>query len=121
MSIVDIKLYEKVKKSIYKKYPNHSAYRSGLLVKEYKEEFRKKYGNKRPYTGKKTKKKGLTRWFAEDWKNQRLETGYKFKSDIYRPTKRINKSTPKTFSEISKKRLEKARKEKALKGRVKKF
>ena len=32
----DKKLYEKVKKEIYKKYPKHSAYRSGLLVKQYK-------------------------------------------------------------------------------------
>ena len=31
------KLYEKVKDEIYKKYPKHSAYRSGLLVKSYKE------------------------------------------------------------------------------------
>ena len=31
------KLYEEVKKEIYAKYPKHSAYRSGLLVKEYKE------------------------------------------------------------------------------------
>ena len=29
-------LYEKVKAEIYKKHPQHSAYRSGLLVKEYK-------------------------------------------------------------------------------------
>ena len=32
----DKKLYEQVKKEIYAKYPQHSAYRSGLLVKEYK-------------------------------------------------------------------------------------
>ena len=30
------KLYEEVKEEIYKKYPKHSAYRSGLLVQEYK-------------------------------------------------------------------------------------
>ena len=30
------KLYEKVKAEIYKKHPKHSAYRSGLLVQEYK-------------------------------------------------------------------------------------
>ena len=30
------KLYEEVKKEIYAKYPKHSAYRSGLLVQEYK-------------------------------------------------------------------------------------
>ena len=38
----DKKLYEKVKKEIYKKYPKHSAYRSGLLVKEYKELVKRK-------------------------------------------------------------------------------
>ena len=32
----DMKLYEQVKAEIYKKYPKHSAYRSGLLVSEYK-------------------------------------------------------------------------------------
>ena len=30
------KLYEEVKTEIYKKHPKHSAYRSGLLVQEYK-------------------------------------------------------------------------------------
>ena len=30
------KLYDQVKKEIYEKYPKHSAYRSGLLVQEYK-------------------------------------------------------------------------------------
>ena len=30
------KLYEEVKDEVYKKHPKHSAYRSGLLVKEYK-------------------------------------------------------------------------------------
>ena len=30
------KLYEEVKAEIYKKHPKHSAYRSGLLVQEYK-------------------------------------------------------------------------------------
>ena len=30
------KLYDEVKKEIYEKYPKHSAYRSGLLVQEYK-------------------------------------------------------------------------------------
>ena len=29
-------LYKKIKKKIYKKYPKHSAYRSGILVKTYK-------------------------------------------------------------------------------------
>ena len=54
-------------------------------------------------------------------KNQRGETGYKYKSDVYRPTKRITKDTPATFNELSKKELESARREKAKKGRVKQF
>ena len=77
----DKELYEKVKKEIYKKYPEHSAYRSGLLVKTYKER-----GGE--YEGKKDDNKGLSRWFKEDWKNQRGEEGYKHKSDVYRPTKK---------------------------------
>lgn len=111
---IDKELYEKIKNEIYKKYPKHSAYRSGLLVKEYK-----KQGGR--YKGDKNDKKGLSRWFKEEWKNQRGETGYKFKSDIYRPTIRITKDTPITFNELSKKDIEKAKKEKATKGRVKKF
>jgi hypothetical protein len=91
-----------------------------MLVKRYKEEFKKLYPNKEPYTGKKTSK-GLTRWFKEEWRTQSGDTSYKKKSDVFRPTKRITKDTPKTFKEISKKSLKKAQKEKATKGRVKKF
>ena len=32
---VDKKLYNKTKRYIFKKYPKHSAYRSGILVKKY--------------------------------------------------------------------------------------
>ena len=97
---LDKKLYMEVKKEVYKAHPKHSAYRSGLLVKKYKER-----GGK--YSGKKTEK-GLSRWFREEWKNQRGETGYKKKGDIYRPTKRISKDTPKTMKELTKKEKEKA-------------
>ena len=69
-----MKHYEEVKDEIYKKYPKHSAYRSGLLVKEYKER-----GGE--YIGKKNKSSGLNRWFKEKWVNQRGEVGYKKKSD----------------------------------------
>ena len=109
----DPKLYEQVKNEIYKKYPKHSAYRSGLLVKEYK-------ARGGTYSGDKNKKEGLTAWFAQNWKNQRGETVYEYKSDIYRPTVKVG-DTPKTFAELSKKEIEKARREKARKGRVKRF
>lgn len=116
----DIDLYEKIKKEIYLKYPKHSAYRSGLLVKNYKDAYQKKYKKDDAYIGNKNKE-GLIRWFAEDWRNQRGEIGYKKKGDIYRPTKRINKNTPTTFNELTPARIEKAKKEKAKIGRVSKF
>ena len=122
MEPADKKLYNKTKKKIYKKIPQHSAYRSGILVKEYKKEFKKKYkSKKKPYLGKKLKNKGLTRWFKEEWKNQRGEIGYKYKSDIYRPTKKINKNTPKILKSLTKKNLIIARRKKYKTGRVNKF
>ena len=86
-------LYEKVKKRVYKKIPKHSAYRSAQLVKEYKKE-----GG--TYTGDKKKGK-LTKWFKEDWKNQRGKTGYQKKGDYYRPTKKVDKDTPATHKELT--------------------
>ena len=110
----DKKLYEKVKVEIYTRYPIHSAYRSGLLVKEYK-------SRGGTYSGKENQSTGLNRWFKENWKNQRNESGYKYKSDVYRPTRRVNEKTPTTFNELSKKEIYRARREKASKGRVEKF
>ena len=107
------KLYEEVKKEIYAKYPKHSAYRSGLLVKEYKE----RGGS---YSGDKSKGT-LGRWFKEEWKNQRGETGYKKKGDVDRPTKHVNSKTSTTFKELSKKEIDAAKREKAKTGRVKEF
>ena len=122
MKPVDLKLYNKTKKIIYKKNPIHSAYRSGNLVKTYKKAFTKKYGiRKQPYIGKKETKKGLKRWFDEKWVNQRREVGYKYKNDIYRPSKRITKKTPKTHKELKKKEIKRARREKYRTGRVKRF
>ena len=106
-------LYNKIKARVVKRIPKHSAYRSGIIVKEYKEAGGKYSGDK--------KKGSLGRWFKEDWKNQRGETGYKKKGDVYRPTKRVSKDTPKTFKELSKKEIKEAQKEKKKKGRVKKF
>ena len=63
----------------------------------------------------------MNRWFKENWKNQRNESGYKYKSDVYRPTRRVNEKTPATFTELSKKEIDRARREKASKGRVEKF
>lgn len=115
-------LYKRIRRKIYRKYPNHSAYRSGILVQKYKKAFEKKYGTRKsPYKGKLNKSKGLSRWFREKWRNQDGKVGYKNKSDVYRPTRRISKKTPITFSELSKERLRRARRTKRRKGRVPRF
>lgn len=116
---VDKELYENIKKKVWKQYEKPSAYRSGALVKEYRKQFKEKYGDKPAYKGE--KKGNLKRWFEEDWRNQRGEVGYKYKSDVYRPTKRISKKTPATFSELSESKIKKARRKKALFGRVNRF
>ena len=99
------------------KYANmkHSAYKSSLVVKEYKS----KGGG---YSGAKPKKSGLTRWHKEDWKTQDGKKTYNGKKDkIFRPTKRITKDTPTTMSELSSARKKKAIAQKKAKGRVKKY
>jgi hypothetical protein len=116
----DLILYNKVKKEISEKY-KHSAYRSGLIVKKYKEEYLKKYKKDDAYIGEKPKLSNLQRWFLEEWRNQRGEIGYKYNNDIYRPTIRINKDTPITFNELMKNQIIKAQKEKTTTGRVKRF
>ena len=112
-------LYEKIKQNIHSKY-KPSAYRSGLLVQEYKREYLKKYKNDDAYIGNR-QASNLKRWFDAQWLNQRGEIGYNKKGDIYRPTIRIDEDTPITFNELSKQQIEKAKKEKAMFGRVKNF
>ena len=105
-------LYARVKKYIYNKYPAHSAYRSGLLVKRYKA-----LGG--TYTG--SRKGPLARWFREDWKSDTGRYGYTSRSSVYRPTRRVSKKTPTTFSELSRKELLRAKREKYRTGHVRRF
>ena len=115
----DKELYEKVKKEISSKY-KHSAYRSGMIVKRYKEEYLKKHKNNNAYIGSR-ENSNLKRWFDEKWLNQRGEVGYKQKGDVYRPTKKISNKTPTTFNELSQSQIKKAMAEKKQTGKVKKF
>ena len=107
------RLYESVKEEIYSRYPQHSAYRSGLLVQEYKRRGGK-YIGKRP-------KDGLTRWFKEEWRADDGNAGYSSKTSVYRPTKRISSETPLTFDELSNAEIARAKQEKLRTGRVKQF
>lgn len=87
VGIDNLALYDKAKEIVYQQYPKHSAYRSGQLVKKYKE-----MGG--TYSGKKPKS-GLTRWFKEEWKDIGNE-----EYPVYRPTKKVSKDTPLTPDEI---------------------
>lgn len=102
MSIPNDKaLWEKVKAEVFKQYKTNSAYRSGAVVKRYKE-----LGG--TFQGKK-KNEGLTRWFKEEWQDI---GGASY--PVYRPTKRITKETPLTASEISPTQLKKQVKRKQV-------
>jgi len=87
-------LYDEVKKKADSIYLKPSAYKSGYIVKEYL-----KRGGEYINDGK---DKNLKRWFREEWK----DIGNK-EYPVYRPTKRVNKNTPLTVSEINKKNLKK--------------
>lgn len=117
----DPRLYARVKAKVVREIPTHSAYRSGLIVKAYKEAFAKRHGRLAPYLGKRSASKGLTRWFREEWRNQRGQVGYAKKGDLYRPTKRITAKTPTTFGELSSKDLRRASEEKRKTGHVRRF
>lgn len=88
MPIIDNpKLYEKAKQIADSKYSKPSAYKSGFIVKTYKE-----MGG--TYTDD-NKPKNLQRWYKEQWK----DIG-NLDYPVYRPTKRVNKKTPLTPDEI---------------------
>lgn len=108
------KLYEQARKKFA--HMKHSAYKSGHVIQEYKRlggTFKKHTKHEKP--GK------LSRWFKEKWRNQRGKVGYQKRGDLYRPTRRISKETPVTWNELSKKEIQKARRQKITNKRVKRF
>lgn len=98
-------LYEKAKKDVYSQYKKPSAFRSGALVKRYKQ-----LGG--TYTGtKKRAKVGLTRWFREKWG----DVGHKT-YPVFRPSRRVSKATPLLATEIDPRQL---KRQISLKQRIK--
>lgn len=91
---LDTELYNLVKKEADKTYKKPSAYKSGFMVKKYKE-LGGMYSDD-------NKEKKLSRWFKEKW----TDIGNK-DYPVYRPTIRINKNTPLTENEIDKENLKK--------------
>lgn len=120
----DKKLYNYVKRLADKKFQSKSGiYKSSWIVRTYKS-----LGGK--YIGTKPKKSGLKRWYKEKWvnlnkpirdKNDKI-IGYeqcgrkkieeKGKYPLCRPSIRVSPKTPKTYGELTKKSIQKAKKEK---------
>ena len=93
MPIINNKqLYQKAKQIADEKYSKPSAYKSGYIVKLYKE-----MGG--TYTDD-NKPKHLKRWFKESWG----DVG-KLDYPVYRPSIRVSKKTPLLMSEIEPKNL----------------
>jgi len=121
-------LYLKAKKEIMAKYKKHSAYRSMMIVKKYKE-----LGGK---VDESKAKGGTNRWLKEKWKNltpvalgvtsiaNAPKCGVKHpkqgnNKSICRPTVKKGKNTPKLAQTYSKAEIKKAQKLKNLGVRIK--
>ena len=92
--ILNPELYERAKSIADAIYTKPSAYKSGFIVKTYKQ-LGGTYGDD-------GKEKNLKRWYQENWQ----DVGHQ-SYPVYRPTIRVNKNTPLTISEIDKKDLAK--------------
>ena len=107
----NIELYKNVKNEAKKKFKVYpSIYANSWVVKEYK----KRGGT---YIGKKSKSKGLLRWYKEKWINvcklpkkvscgrTKLSSKWKRNYPYCRPSIRITSKTPKLASELSRKEI----------------
>jgi hypothetical protein len=100
--IADPILYNAVKQYADTIYKKSSAYKSGFIVKTYKNLGGRYLDDNRS--------KNLKRWFKEEWK----DIGNK-EYPVYRPTRIIDpKNTPLTVDEIDKQNLKKQIKEKQI-------
>ena len=87
----DPRLYERARRETYARYKTPSAYRSGALVKRYKE-----LGGTYVDDGREAT---LKRWFKEKWQDVNpFKTSKSY--PVYRPTVRVNSRTPLTVYEV---------------------
>jgi hypothetical protein len=91
-TVLDQALYNRVKQRADQIYSKPSAYKSGYIVREYKSRGGEYKSDSEP--------KKLEQWFRESWR----DIGNK-DYPVYRPTKRVDESTPLTVSEIDPKNL----------------
>jgi hypothetical protein len=91
-TVVDTELYDLVKRFADEVYKKPSAYKSGFIVKKYKSLGGRYLDDSSP--------KNLQKWYAAKW----ADVG-KQEYPVYRPTVRIDKTTPLLASEIDPKNL----------------
>ena len=101
--VEDQQLYNKVKREADRVYGKPSAYKSGWIVKTYKQRGGTYLDD--------NKSKDLKRWFKEEWGDI---GGQEY--PVYRPFKRVSKDTPLTASEID---PQQAKEQIALKQQIK--
>jgi hypothetical protein len=111
-----LKIKTKIQKDVKKKKRRWGAYDSGRLVREYKQKGGKYSGNKKTKT-ESSKSSNLDRWYREKWVDAckwpkrkscgRTKTSIKSKVTYCRPSKVIDKNTPKTVQELSKAEIKK--------------
>tara|TARA_R110002096_G_scaffold182011_1_gene359775 strand:- start:162 stop:413 length:252 start_codon:yes stop_codon:yes gene_type:complete len=63
----------------------------------------------------------LKRWFKEKWTTQKGKKGYSKGDRTFRPSVRVTKDTPSTWSELTPAEKARAKKEKEEKGRVSRY
>ena len=104
-TVLDKDLYNLAKMKADKIYKKPSAYKSGYIVKTYKElGGRYKDDNET---------KNLKRWFKEKWQ----DVGHQ-DYPVYRPSIRVSKKTPLTTNEIDKNNLkEQIKRKQIIKGK----
>jgi hypothetical protein len=115
---LDKDIYNRAKKLADEKYKKHSAYKSMYMMEQYE-----KLGGR---INKNLKKSGTDKWLKEKWKNlspiaMGIESNIKNLTacgekhpkqkknpTICRPTKKVNKDTPKLAQSFSKSQIKKA-------------
>jgi hypothetical protein len=105
----DEELYKEARDFIRSRYKKNSAFASGAIVKHYKQQFKKRYGEfARPYKDDKSPK-NLKRWFDERWVNINPLLGILNDKayPVFRPTHRVSTKTPTLYQEIPESNLKK--------------
>jgi len=114
---LDPALYARVKAEADRLFLKSSAYKSGWMVKTYKDRGGKYKPEDKPRNAPTT---GLKRWFKEKWvdlnRNEqpcgRAKASLKGTYPLCRPSIRVNKLSPRTPEELSRQEIANAKKEK---------